>query len=163
MKGKNFSTNNASGKRKESDYYTTPFSLTRRFLDKWNIEKSFLILEPCCGQANDIVKVLQEKGFTNITSHDLNIDGIDFLYIDGDHTIEGIILDLHYWVPKVVVGGIISGDDFKDRNNSGIKDYWGNQMQYGVEKGVRHFCDRYGYKLNVTGDRVPNFWFVKTH
>jgi len=78
-KGKNFSTNNASGKRKESDYYATPHELTRRFLDKWNIDKSFLILEPCCGQANAIVRVLQEKGFTNISSHDLNVDGVDFL------------------------------------------------------------------------------------
>lgn len=78
-KGKNFSTNNASGKRKESDYYATPYELTRRFLDKWNIDKSFLILEPCCGEANAIVKVLQEKGFTNTVSHDMNIDGIDFL------------------------------------------------------------------------------------
>lgn len=78
-KGKNFSTNNASGKRKESDYYATPYELTRRFLDRWNIDKSFLILEPCFGEANAIVKVLQEKGFTNIVSHDLNIDGIDFL------------------------------------------------------------------------------------
>jgi len=77
--GKNFSTNNASGKRKESDYYATPYELTRRFLDRWNIEKPFLILEPCCGEANAIVKVLVEKGFTNITSHDLNVDGIDFL------------------------------------------------------------------------------------
>lgn len=33
-KGKNFSTNNASGKRKESDFYETPYELTRRFLDR---------------------------------------------------------------------------------------------------------------------------------
>lgn len=96
-------------------------------------------------------------------SKSVNDSDIDFLYIDGDHTIEGVVLDLHYWLPKVVTGGIVCGDDFKDRNNSGIKDYWGNQMQYGVEKVVRHYCDRYGYKLNITGDRVPNFWFVKTH
>lgn len=78
-KGKNFSANNASGKRKESDYYATPYELTRRFLDKWPIEKSFTILEPCRGEANAIVKVLQEKEFKNIIAFDLMLDNIDFL------------------------------------------------------------------------------------
>ena len=32
-KGKNFSTNNATGKRKKSDFYETPYTLTRKFLD----------------------------------------------------------------------------------------------------------------------------------
>jgi hypothetical protein len=79
IKGKNFSANNASGLRKESDYYPTPKCLTRRFLDRWNIEKTFTILEPCCGEANAIVKILKEYNFSNITSHDLNVDGVNFL------------------------------------------------------------------------------------
>ena len=78
-KGKNFSTNNTLGKRKESDSYFTPYELTRRFLDKWGISKVCSILEPCCGQANAIVKVLEQNRHTNIISHDLNIDGVDFL------------------------------------------------------------------------------------
>ena len=32
-KGKNFSANNATGKRKKSDFYETPYTLTRKFLD----------------------------------------------------------------------------------------------------------------------------------
>jgi len=77
--GKNFSCNNTSGKRKESDYYPTPFELTRRFLKVWNIHQNKKILEPACGEALAIVKVLQEQGFSNITFHDLHVDNVNFL------------------------------------------------------------------------------------
>ena len=69
MKGKNFSCNNSEGKRKKSDFYETPYSLTRLFLDKYPIPKLDLILEPACGNGA-IVKVLQEKGYVNIESYD---------------------------------------------------------------------------------------------
>jgi hypothetical protein len=44
---KNFSTNNASGKRKASDFYETPYSLTRLFLQQEAF--SGVTLEPACG------------------------------------------------------------------------------------------------------------------
>ena len=59
MKGKNFSANNVSGKRKESDFYETPYSLTRLFLEANNIIGT--VLEPACGNGA-IVKVLREFG-----------------------------------------------------------------------------------------------------
>jgi len=37
---------------------------------------------------------------------------LDFAYIDGDHTLRGITLDLISLLPKVRRGGIIGGDDF---------------------------------------------------
>jgi len=46
MKGKNYSTNN-TGKRKKSDFYETPYSLTWLLLEKETLEGS--ILEPACG------------------------------------------------------------------------------------------------------------------
>lgn len=46
MKGKNFSTNN-TGKRKKSDFYETPYSLTWLLLEHEKLEGS--ILEPACG------------------------------------------------------------------------------------------------------------------
>ena len=60
MKGKNFSANNTNGKRKKSDFYETPYSLTRLLLEK---EKLYgTILEPACGELA-IVKVLKENGY----------------------------------------------------------------------------------------------------
>jgi len=81
--GKNFSRNNASGKRKVSDRYFTPYCLTREFVeheilwfDDW--QKHRALLEPACGDGA-IVKVLAEYGYTNVVAFDLNYDGTDFL------------------------------------------------------------------------------------
>jgi len=76
-KGKNFSANNASGKRREADFYETPYSLTRLLLQKITPLKGMSVLEPSCGNGA-IVKVLKEEGFKNITAYDLK-DGTDFL------------------------------------------------------------------------------------
>lgn len=88
---------------------------------------------------------------------------LDFCYIDGDHTFEGVLLDLLAWVPKVKIGGIISGHDYKIENlaRSGIKDYFGEHMDYGVKLSVDHFCRRYGYKVNVVGGITLSWWFIK--
>jgi hypothetical protein len=37
---------------------------------------------------------------------------LDFVYIDGDHTLKGITIDLIQVLPKVKEGGFIGGDDF---------------------------------------------------
>jgi hypothetical protein len=37
---------------------------------------------------------------------------LDFCYIDGDHTLRGILIDLVNLYPKVKDGGILAGDDF---------------------------------------------------
>jgi hypothetical protein len=37
---------------------------------------------------------------------------LDFAYIDGDHSLRGITIDLLRIWPKVRVGGIVGGDDF---------------------------------------------------
>jgi Methyltransferase domain len=39
---------------------------------------------------------------------------LDFVYIDGDHTLRGITIDLIKLLPKVKEGGLIGGDDFTD-------------------------------------------------
>lgn len=78
MSGKNFSGNN-QGQRKASDFYETPYSLTRQFLDEtsfiWN--RDIPILEPACGD-EAIVKVLDEYKFRTIHYYDLQ-EGTDFM------------------------------------------------------------------------------------
>jgi hypothetical protein len=39
-------------------------------------------------------------------------NSLDFAYIDGDHTLRGITVDLIKVLPKVNEGGLIGGDDF---------------------------------------------------
>jgi len=40
---------------------------------------------------------------------------LDFAYIDGDHTLRGITLDLIQLLPKIKDGGLIGGDDFVNK------------------------------------------------
>lgn len=85
---------------------------------------------------------------------------LDFVYIDGDHSLE-VFFDIYAWFSKVRLGGIISGHDYKDGRNSGMKDYWGNQMDYKVKTSVDYFCSRYGLQLNLVGGHVPSWWITK--
>jgi hypothetical protein len=48
---------------------------------------------------------------------------LDFAYIDGDHTLKGIAIDLICVYPKVRVGGFIGGDDF-------AKTIWQHHSKY---------------------------------
>lgn len=88
-------------------------------------------------------------------------ESIDFCYIDGDHSLEGIYMDIKSWMPKIKIGGIISGHDYKDGPKSGMSDYWGQQLDFCVETVVNYYCQKYGHKLNVVGGRIKSWWFVK--
>lgn len=41
-------------------------------------------------------------------------EGIDLVFIDGDHTYEAVKQDIALWTPKVRVGGIMSGHDYNN-------------------------------------------------
>ncbi|MEC9373784.1 MAG: class I SAM-dependent methyltransferase [Planctomycetota bacterium] len=47
---------------------------------------------------------------------------IDMLWIDGDHSEEGVRTDLEHWAPLVRVGGIVAGHDYTHRE--GVKRAW---------------------------------------
>ncbi|WP_143338453.1 class I SAM-dependent methyltransferase [Desulforamulus profundi] len=46
---------------------------------------------------------------------------IDFVYIDADHSFQGVLRDLTVWFPKVTKGGIIGGHDYGHPNFPGVK------------------------------------------
>jgi hypothetical protein len=52
------------------------------------------------------------RGKTSEVIHDILDGELDFAYIDGDHTLRGVTIDLIRVYPKVRVGGFIGGDDF---------------------------------------------------
>ena len=56
-------------------------------------------------------KVVELRNTTQQASKFLEDDSLDFAYIDGDHTLRGITLDLNVIYPKVKQGGYIGGDD----------------------------------------------------
>jgi len=87
-------------------------------------------------------------------------NSLDYVYIDGDHSLE-VMFDIYSWMPKLRMGGVLSGHDFKDGPRSGIKNIWGRQMDYMVQTVVEYYCDRYGHKLNPVGGRIISWFFVK--
>ncbi len=71
---------------------------------------------------------------------------LDFIYIDGDHSYEGVKRDLETWFPKVRDGGIISGHDYASSSYPG------------VTKAIGEFMNPLG--LAVRSDD-EYFWWVQ--
>ena len=47
---------------------------------------------------------------------------LDFVYIDGDHRFDAVMLDILLWAPKVRQGGIVAGHDFYHFYQAGVVD-----------------------------------------
>jgi hypothetical protein len=50
------------------------------------------------------------------------------VYIDGDHSYEGVTNDINAWLPKLIPTGIMAFHDYKNKN-------------YGVNAAVKDFCN----------------------
>jgi GR25 family glycosyltransferase involved in LPS biosynthesis/predicted O-methyltransferase YrrM len=79
-------------------------TLQKEFLA--NIEPVKHIVNPIVGDSSSLASRYPDKS-------------IDFLFIDGDHSFEGVMKDIQAWLPKMKEGGVIAGDDF------GVKDFPG--------------------------------------
>lgn len=47
---------------------------------------------------------------------------LDFVYIDGDHRFDAVMMDIILWAPKVRKGGIVSGHDYYHFYQAGVVD-----------------------------------------
>ncbi len=45
---------------------------------------------------------------------------LDYVYIDGLHDFDNVMMDIIHWTRKVKSGGIVSGHDFAVAHNDGI-------------------------------------------
>lgn len=71
------------------------------------------------------------------------------LYIDADHSYEGVLADLRAWVPKVMAGGFVALHDYEAR-------------QYGVKGAVQTFCVEKGFQIHLIPEDKPEdagAWF----
>mgnify|MGYP001034683925 CR=1 FL=1 len=62
----------------------------------------------------DNVHILRE--FSNIAAAQIPDDSLDFIYIDGDHTFDGVCKDFDIFYSKIKPYGFIYGDDYTDRH-----------------------------------------------
>lgn len=70
--------------------------------------------------------------------HGFYDDSLDFVFIDGNHSLLHVIQDLCYWIPKVRKGGIVSGHDFIRRAHTGYAMH--------VCQAVHAYTDSHGIK-----------------
>ena len=71
---------------------------------------------------------------------------LDFVYLDADHSEQGVWQDLCTWAIKVRDGGIIAGHDY------------GHPDFAGVKRSVDRFFSRFGWRVNEEGHGV---WWVE--
>ena len=81
--------------------------------------------------------------------------GLDFCYIDADHSYQGVRDDIRMWYPKVRPGGILAGHDY-------ISDGTYEFGVFGVQKAVNEFVESASLDLLVTNEPVGGFpsWIV---
>jgi cephalosporin hydroxylase len=76
-----------------------------------------------------------QANILNQVNRCIGVEKLDFLFIDGDHTFEGVKLDYEMYSPLVRRGGIIAFHDI-----------------------VSDFNQKYGIKSNSYTGGVPRFW-----
>lgn len=72
---------------------------------------------------------------------------IDILFIDGDHSFAGVLMDFMLYEPLVVPGGVIVFDDYADLENS-------SEVAAAVGYILRHLVESSAYE--VVGQIAPN-------
>ncbi len=95
--------------------------------------------------AADRIKVL--RGRTVDVVDAIPDASLDFAYIDGDHSLRGITVDLHRILPKIRPGGCIGGDDFAP----GIRQHWKNYEPKFVFPYAVYFAEAIGARISAVG------------
>ncbi len=89
------------------------------------------------------------KGHSAEVAQQFAPESFDYVYVDADHTYEGVMLDLAAWYPLVKVGGVFGGHDYA------------NHTCPGVAQAVDEFFGKLSIILNVD-PRSGDWWFIKT-
>lgn len=93
--------------------------------------------------ARDKIRVL--KGTTLEVRSQIKDNSLDFIYVDGDHSLRGIVIDALSMWPKLRAGGVLAGDDFTDT-------VWQHSSEFEpslVNPFMRYFADAVGEELHI--------------
>ncbi len=98
-------------------------------IDPWDVyEHSHRTKE---GQARDYQRTIERlepykerytihKAYSQDVANKFENGSLDFLFIDGDHSFEGCVLDLINYVPKVRKGGLVAVHDYLPMRRAGV-------------------------------------------
>ena len=128
------------------------------------------------------------KGFENrgimvratseVASDMFQDESLDYIFIDANHAYDFVVEDINLWFPKLKKGGMFSGHDYinmdwyNDPNfapNGKDKYIYSSMLDgtpiyngvFGVNPAVDEFCNKHGYKPNVTKEWFGTWWFIK--
>lgn len=90
------------------------YPLHNHFRKSWQYEKFYQTAAARLSQYpnNKII-----KKWSMGAVKDFPDESLDFIYIDADHRFQAVTNDIAEWSKKVRIGGIISGDDFREGNS----------------------------------------------
>lgn len=76
------------------------------------------------------------KGLSVDMAKEVSDNILGLVYIDCDHSYEGVMSDINTWFHKLVTGGIMA-----------FHDYENDSPTYGVKRAVTEFCNTNGYTI----------------
>ncbi len=116
-------------------------------VDVWNNKYQFI---RAIDQLTDTRTILVKGSSRNVSKLIAN-DSLDWVYIDSDHSYNGVKEDIEGWFPKVRKGGIISGHDYIKASDMDpeVLERYGFVKGQGVCKAVDEFCEKNGYKVEL--------------
>jgi predicted O-methyltransferase YrrM len=97
-------------------------------------------------------KVVWMEDFSYNTHQLISDDSVDILYIDGDHSYDGVYSDLDNYYSKVRSGGLIIGDDYNENGTEKAITNWSKDND--IEFKISHA------KIGK-GSGTDKFWFIK--
>ena len=93
----------------------------------------------------EIMRMTSMEASKNVPNNSL-----DFVYIDGLHDFDNVMMDMIVWANKVKVGGIISGHDYI------------HQYQVGIIQAVNAYTSVHNvYSWYITTDKLPSWFWIK--
>lgn len=79
---------------------------------------------------------------------------LDMVYLDGDHSLTGVSMDIDSWWPLIKSGGVLAGHDYLHGRHDGV--------MYGVKDAVDGFVRDMKLDLNIINDgNWPSWYCVK--
>lgn len=88
---------------------------------------------------------------------------LDWVYIDDDHSYNGVKTSFYSWFEKVRVGGIVSGHDYGVNDCIGVKEFIDEYMIEHPEVEMNFTTDDFyiGERKDLQGLEYQTWWFIK--
>jgi predicted O-methyltransferase YrrM len=126
------------------------FPLNEKLYDNtWNAKNVFDKFMSNCFHNGVLDQIVPIKSL----SKDAEVPMAEMIYIDGDHTYQGVKEDLNKYWENLKVGGVMFGDDYFLRVSAGRPDGY----VCGVQEAVDEFAKQKGLQLETA---YNNFWIL---